>query len=370
MNPLVELTLARLRSFWREPSAVFWTFGFPLVLTVALGVAFRNRPPDPVAAAVETRPGSEALAAALEKNAEVKVRRLDAADAREALRTGKVAVVVQAGESVAAGDLSPAGHPAEPGRPPPPGSLLPSLAITYELDPTRPESRLARALVDDTLQRALGRIDAAKVADAKITEPGSRYIDFLIPGLIGMTLMSSSMWGIGFVIVEMRVKKLMKRLVATPMRRSHFLASFILMRLLFVLLELPVLTFFGWATFGVGVRGSLPAFVSVSLLGAVAFGGLSLLIASRAQNEQTVNGLMNLVMLPMFMCSGVFFSTDKFPALMQPFLHALPLTALNDALRAVMIDGASFGGIARQLAILVGLTLVSFAAALRLFRWR
>jgi ABC-2 type transport system permease protein len=347
-SPLWQLTLARWRAFYREPSTLFWAFVFPLILAVALGVAFRNRPPEPVFADVEDVPGAAAEAArlrdALGKSGEVKVGLVGAREAHEALRTGKVALVIV---------------PASDGQP-----------RTYRYDPTRPESRLARAIVDDVLQRADGRVDPTRVGNARVIEPGSRYIDFLIPGLIGMNLMSSGMWGIGFVLVELRTRKLIKRLLATPMRRSHFMFSFGLMRAMFLLGELPILIGFAWLVFGVGVRGSIPLLLATATLGSATFAGIGLLCASRAQNTQTANGLINLVQMPMMMCSGVFFSSERFPHAVQPIIKLLPLTALNDAMRAIMIDGAGVTRIALPLVNLAVWGLLSFAFALKLFRWR
>ncbi len=340
MSSLAQLTLARLRLFFREPSAVFWTFGFPVLLSIALGIAFRNRPPEPVVAAVQSGPGAESTAEALAGDPQVKVRILDEASARAALRVGRVAIVVV------------------PGRP-----------RTYAFDPTRPESRLARSVVDDALQRADGRADPTPVSDARVTEPGGRYIDFLVPGLVGMNIMSSGMWGIAWVIIETRQKRLLKRLVATPMRRGEFLLSFVFLRMLFLLLELPVLLGFAWIAFRVTVRGSLPLLVGLAILGGLAFSGIGLLVASRAQNTQTASGLINLVMLPMFILSGIFFSAAHFPEVMQPLIKALPLTALIDSLRAVMTEGATSAAVAPQAALLAGVAVVTYGVALRFFRW-
>ena len=330
---LWELTLARLRLFFREPGAVFWTFGFPLLLSIALGIAFRNRTAEPVPVAVVSGELERSLAA----DPQLRPRLLGEAEAREALRTGKVDLVVLAG--------SP---------------------IVYLYDPARAESRLARALADAGLHPR----GAPATIDKPVTEPGSRYIDFLIPGLLGMNLMSAGMWGVGYIVVDMRTKKLLKRLVATPMSRAQFLWSFVVMRALFLLMELPVLLGFAWLVFRVGVAGSFALLLGVSLIGALAFAGIGLLVAARAQNTQTVTGLINLVMLPMFVGSGVFFSTSRFPDAVQPFLRVLPLTALNDGLRAVMIDGAGLTAVAGQIGLLAGIALVTFFAALRLFRWR
>jgi ABC-type multidrug transport system permease subunit len=345
-SALYELTLARNRLFFREPSALFWTFGFPVLLSVALGIAFRNRPPEPVRVAVES--GHPKAAETLRELGAVGGREvspvLESEDvARRDLRAGRVVLVV-----------------------------VPGSPRTYRYDEMRPEGRLARRLVDDALQRAEGRTDPTPVADERVTEPGARYIDFLVPGLVGVNLMSSSMWGIGWVIVEMRTKRLIKRMLATPMRRSDFLFSFVLMRVLFVLVEVPVLYGFGALAFGVRIVGAIALLMALSFVGAFAFAGLGLLIASRAENTQTVGGLMNLVMMPMFVCSGVFFSTSNFPDQVQPVLRALPLTTLNDALRAVTNEGAGLGDRTVTLALVVLLAwgLVSFAAALKIFRWR
>jgi len=339
-SPLVQLTLARIRGFFREPSAVFWTFAFPVLLTIALGIAFRNRPPEPVHTAVEAGPGAEAVRAALSSGRDVTTEVLEPGAAQAALRTGRVSIVV-----------------------------VPGIPPTYRHDATRPESRLARAVVDDLLQRAAGRADALVARDQLVTEPGTRYVDFLVPGLVGMNIMSAGMWGIGWVIVEDRQKKLLRRMVATPMRRSDYLLAFVLVRLLFLVLEVPVLVGFGVLAFGVPLRGSILALGTMAVLGALAFAGLGLLVASRAKNTQTASGLMNLVMMPMFVVSGVFFSADHFPAFVQPAVRALPLTALNDGLRAVMNEGAGLLALAPQAALLAGVSLVSFGAALRLFRW-
>jgi ABC-type multidrug transport system permease subunit len=327
--------------FAREPAGVFWTYGFPLLLALALGIAFRNRPPEPVEVAIQALPGAEGFRDALATNHSIHVRWLSPAEAHEALRVGTVSLVVS------------------PGKP-----------LTYEYDPTRPESRMARAVSDDALQRAEGRADATPVNDRLVTEPGSRYIDFLVPGLLGFNLMSSGMWGVGFVIVDMRVRKLIKRLIATPMSRTHFLLSFVLVRGLFLLGELPLLLAFAHWVFDVPIRGSLLLIVGLCTLGALVFAGLGLLVGSRAQNTQTVAGLVNLVTLPMAICSGVFFSAARFPEVFQPLIKLLPLTALIEAVRAVIINGAGLAAVTQQVIIMLMWSSVSFAVALRLFRWQ
>ena len=340
LRPLLELTRARLREQFRQPEMIFWVFAFPVLLAMALGLAFRNRPADVTRVAVEAGAGADTLAARLEGAPGFDVSVLPAAVASERLRTGRVTLVVVAGDSIA-----------------------------YRYDPTRSESRLARLATDDALQRALGRADVRPAVDRAVTERGARYIDFLIPGLLGLNLMGTGMWGMGYAVVDARRRKLMKRLVASPMRKSQYLLSFIAARLVLLGPEVALLVGFGALVFGVPVRGSLASLAVASVVGAMCFAGLGLLTACRAQTVETVSGLMNLIQMPMWVLSGVFFSVANFPEAMQPFIAALPLTALNDVLRGIMIDGASLAALAIPLGITAAWGAVSFAVALRLFRW-
>ena len=340
-HPLVQLTLARTREFYREPEAVFWVFGFPVVLAFALGIAFRSRGPDELHIGVMQGRGDSSVVAIIDRSPALSARVLDSSEAVLALRAGRIALLV-----------------------------LPGEPLGYRYDSTRAESRLARLEVDDVIQRARGRHDPSAVRDERITAPGSRYIDFLIPGLLGMNLMGSGLWGVGFSVVQARSKKLLKRFMATPMRKSHYLFAFVLSRLMFLVLEIAALVGFGWIMFRVGVRGSILALGAITILGALSFAGLGLLVASRARTVEAVSGLMNLVMLPMWILSGTFFSYARFPEAMLPFVRALPLTALNDSLRALMIDGASLASLARPLAVVAIWGVTSFAIALRIFHWR
>jgi ABC-2 type transport system permease protein len=343
-HPLVQLTLVRYREFFREPEAVFWVFIFPVLLTAGLGIAFRNQAPErlPVAV-VEHGAASQTVVQALAESADLRASTLTEPAAADALRTGRVALVVV-----------PAG----------------SDRVEYRFDAERPESRTARLLVDDALQRAAGRSNPVGVTDRQVREPGSRYVDFVVPGLLGMNLMGSGIWGLGFAIVDARRKKLLKRLIATPMSRTQFLASFVLSRLTLLVIEVGVLVGFAVLAFGVPLRGSIPSLLIICLLSALSFGALGLLLASRARTVEGVSGLMNLVMLPMWIFSGVFFSASRFPDALQPFIQALPLTAVNDALRASMIEGAGWQRLGPELGIIAAWLVASFALAVRLFRWR
>lgn len=348
-HPLVELTRARLLEFAREPEAVFWVFIFPVLLAVALGIAFRTKPAERLNAAIlRTSPSAARLAKLLADSSDLTVSVVTPEEAAQALRSGKADVVV---EGTSADDAGP-------------------LAVTYRYDTTRPEGRAARLATDDALQRALGRPDRLSTRDERVAQPGNRYIDFLIPGLVGLNLMGSGMWGLGFAVVQARTRKLLKRFAATPMRRSHYLLSFMLSRLVGLVFEVVVVVGFGWLLFGVAVRGSLLALAFVSLLGSLTFAGIGLLVASRPTTIEGVSGWMNLVQLPMWLLSGSFFSYERFPRVAHPFIRLLPLTALNDALRAVINEGAPLISSWHAVAVMAVWGAVSFVLALRLFRWQ
>ncbi len=340
-HPLWQLTAARFREFLREPEAVFWVFAFPVLLACALGLAFRSRTPPDVLAGVLAGPAAAPIEQALDAAPGVRVRVVDRHQADIALRNGDIHVLVVPGDPV-----------------------------SYELDPGRPESRIARYVVNERIQRAAGMAPLVPVTDRPVSVVGSRYIDWVVPGLLGLNIMGTGMWSVAFSVVQARSRKLLKRLMATPMRRSHYLLSHMLARLLFLVLEVAALLGFARLIFGVPVHGSWITLAGFCLLGAVTFSGLGLLVASRAKTVEGVSGLMNFVMVPMWIFSGVFFASANFPDAMQPFIALLPLTALNQALRGVMIDGTGIGHLLGPGAILAGWTLVTFAGALRLFRWR
>jgi ABC-2 type transport system permease protein len=343
-HPLVQLTRVRYREFFREPEAVFWVFIFPVLLAAGLGIAFRNRAGERTGVAVVTAgPDAAQLAEALRRTEGLDVSLLTDSAAAEALRIGNVAVVVV---------------PSARGQ------------VEYRYDDSRPESRTARLLADDALQRGAGRRDSLAVRDQLVSEPGARYIDFLVPGLLGMNLMGSGIWGVGFAIVDARKKRLLKRLIATPMSRFQYLASFVLSRLTLLFIEVSLLLGFGVLAFGVPLRGSLPLLAAICLVSSLAFTSVGLLVASRAQTMEGASGLMNLVMLPMWIFSGVFFSAARFPDSIQPFIQALPLTAVNDALRANTLRGAGWEAVAPELMIISAWLVASFFLALKLFRWR
>jgi ABC-2 type transport system permease protein len=337
-SSLYQLTIVRFRLFLREPEAIFWIFVFPILLAVGLGIAFRNRPADVLQVGATTTQ----LAQALATDKGLTATTVDEAAGTRALATGNILLLaIQKPDGVA-----------------------------YKYDDTNPDARTARLLADRAIQTAAGRQEAVHAGNQLVHETGARYIDFVVPGLLGMNLMGSAIWGMGFSIVEARQKKLLKRLVASPMPRWQYLASYLLSRLAMLVLE--VVAFLGFArwVFGVPFRGSMWQLGFLCVLTSLAFSALGLLVSSRAKTMEAASGLMNLVMLPMWILSGVFFSATRFPAVIQPVVRALPLTAAIEALRGNMLQGTNLGQLMGPIGILLAWLTLAFAVSLRIFRWR
>ncbi len=346
-GPLRELIWSRLIEFCREPEVIFWVYGFPIVMVLALGIAFREQPIETPRVGVVVATSTSGLAAdaagSLTENPGFHAVVLSPEDAREQLRTGRIDLVVEPGEGRAA---------------------------AFRYDPTRAEAVLARDRAAAAMEGAAGREDRLKLSDSLVNEPGSRYIDFLIPGLMGLSLMGGGLWGVGFVTVEMRIRGLLKRFLATPMRRWEFLLAVMISRMLFMVPEMLLIVLFSNWFFGVRISGSLVAVVFLTAIGATTFAGLGLLVAARAKTLETVSGLLNVIMLPMWLGSGVFFARERYPDAVQPILQLLPLSALVDALRGVMLEGVPLREQWLAVAILLGWACVSFSVALRVFRWK
>jgi ABC-2 type transport system permease protein len=338
LSSLYQLTIVRFRLVLREPEAIFWIFVFPILLAVGLGIAFRNRPADVLPVGATTPQLTQALAA----DHGLKATQMDEAQGARALATGNILLLAVE----------------RPG------------GVEYRYDDTNPDARNARLLADRAIQAAAGRHDAVAARNQLVHEVGSRYIDFVVPGLLAMNLMGSAMWGLGFAIVDSRQKKLLKRMVASPMPKWQYLAAFLLSRL--ILLVIEVVAFLGFAriVFGVPFRGPLWELALLCVLTSLVFSAIGLLVASRARTMEGVSGLMNVVMLPMWILSGVFFSASRFPNVIQPFVKALPLTAAIDAMRGNMLQGTELTQMAAQTMILLAWFAVPFVVSLRIFRWR
>ena len=341
-SALWQLTLARLREFYRQPEAVFWVYFFPILMVIALGIAFRSKPVETFTVDIQSSDFSESILKSLEKEESLKAKIFDESECRDRLRTGKTNLIIQPKEE---------------------------LAVDYVFDPTKPGSIVAKDIVDKRIQVDAGRTDRVATQVLEFDEPGGRYIDFLVPGLLGMGLMGGGLWGVGFAIVDMRIRKLLKRFLATPMRRTDFLIGIMTSRLFFMIPEMILLVVFSWFFFDVQIYGNWISIIVLILIGAVQFSGIGLLVAARAKTMESVSGLMNLVMLPMWTLCGIFFSYENFPSVVQPAIKLLPLTPLIDSLRAVMIEGATLFSQWPEILTMCVWGTVTFVIALSIFRW-
>jgi ABC-type multidrug transport system permease subunit len=385
-SPLFQLYLTRLRDFYRQPARIFWVYAFPTLLAIVLGFAFQNRPPAPIQVDLATGPGAGSIKAALDAHntatekqeatgrarmdvPTVALYRVEPAQASNSKRSSTGTTPGDDGDESHLPTLQDALKRLNTGKTPLVIEPLGSEAWVYHYDPTRPEAAAARQILEDILQQAAGRRNPRETRDVYVTEPGSRYIDFLIPGLIGLNTMGGGLWGIGFLLVNFRIGKLLKRFVATPMPRRDFLLALLGARLTFLLPDLAVLLLLGSLMFHMPIRGNLAWVILVDVVGALAFAGIGLLVACRVSTTEAVSGLMNLVMVPMWLFSGVFFSSDRFPHWAQWFIQALPLTQLVSALRRILLEGAGLIDVSPALAILAAWAIVTFSLALRFFRW-
>lgn len=338
------LIKTRLIEFTRQPEAVFWVYFFPILMVVVLGIAFRSQPVETFNIDVVASAGSSTILERLQADSRIIVEELPEDECRRRLRTGKTVLVVQSTSKL--GD-----------------------SVDYLYDPSRPGSLNGKAVVDQQLQSSAGRVDVIQTTDTEFSEPGGRYIDFLVPGLLGMSLMGGGLWGVGFAVVDMRLRKLLKRFVATPMKKSHFLSGVIGSRLVYMIPQILLLIVFAWLVFGVKIYGSWLALIVVVFVGALEFCGIGILIASRAKTIETVSGLMNLVMLPLYTLSGIFFSYQQFPEFTHPYIRWLPLTPVIDSLRSIWLDGATLTSQWYELMIMSIWGGLSFVIAMLLFRW-
>lgn len=336
-----QLLLYRIRYYAREPAALVWNFVFPLVTTLVLALAFREQQVTQVSVAVATGPESPALIAVLAADPRLKVAEVPRAEALGLLQQGGHAAVV-----------------------------IPGPVPEIHIEPTQDRGQLARVLVKNALAKAAGLATEVPAREVEVVVPGTRYVDFLIPGMLGYTLMSAGILGLGFPIVESRRAKLLKRLVASPMKRGQFLLSFMAGASVFAVVIVVYHLLLAHLLFRVPIEGSIAEIVALGAWGGLCFGGLGVLVVSRARSSEVAQGVMQLITMSMMVLSGVFFPSSNFPGWMQPLISALPLTALNDALRAMMLQGQSLAAVAPQLGIISGWGVASFAVAVRIFRWQ
>lgn len=353
--PIMILVRTRLLEFSRRPAAVFWTYVFPLVMMFILGSAFRSQGERVSQVAIVAGAQAAELNESLRSSPELAVSIVTPDEGLRMLRAGRLALLIRAstGDEVQPSSSADAVH--QPWE--------------FVYDPQRAGARTAELLVQQQLRLSAGAKDSPSFRRVPYSEPGGRYIDFLVPGLIGMVLLGGGLWGVGYAIVDMRIRKLLKRFLATPMRKSDFLLGIVFSRMLFVIPQIAVILLASYLAFSVSNHGPWFDFLFVVLLGGLQFAGVGLLIASRAKTMETMSGLINLVMLPMWTLSGIFFSYENFPEMLQIPIRILPLTPLLDALRGIMLDGQSMFAFPIEMSSILLWTIATFVIALWNFRW-
>jgi ABC-2 type transport system permease protein len=346
-NSLLQLISTQFKSFFREPAIIFWAIIFPILMAWVLGIAFTQKGELTKTVYVIEGNANERISSlkgekvlGKETGNPTKITFIHATkdDALVAIKRGEIALFMEAKNN----------------------------SIIYTFDPSNPDAQLTHLILERELNQPQLK-NASSIAP--LTNRGSRYIDFLIPGLIAFGIMNSCLWGISWNLIEFRMKKLLRRMVATPMKKSSFLGAYLITRIIISLFESTLLFLFAYFYFGTVIEGSIPGLILVYLSGIFAFSGLAILVASRTQNTQVGNGLINVVVLPMTILSGIFFNYHNFPDWAIPVIKALPLTLVADTIRAIFIEGAGFADAIIPTAILTAVGATCFSLGLRIFKW-
>jgi ABC-type multidrug transport system permease subunit len=369
---LIQLTLAYARQIIREPGVLFWGIAFPILMSLGLGIAFTKKAdifrdvawiqtqkiPDGQPASVikdflvthdakvdKDKAGNRSYRLTIPDdklgNTTFTFYIMDWQKAMVRLKRGNLTMIISDS----------------------------SKQIDYHFDPLNPDAQLIYLKLSNLFQdpSVLQRKDNVSIKPLTVT--GTRYVDFLVPGLIAMGVMMSIMWGISYEIIDNRAKKLLRRMVATPMKKSHYLIALITVRVGMNFVESGLLFFFTWLAFGIKVQGSVPALLTIFMAGNIAFAGIAIFMSSHTAKTEIGNGLINLVSMPMMVLSGIFFSYHNFPEWSSSIIQKFPLTMLADGVRSVFIEGAGFAEIAIPSLILVSTGIIFFLAGLKIFRW-
>lgn len=365
-SPLLQLIIVQFKTFIREPEVIFWSLLFPILMAWGLGMAFNkenesiitivqvknDQYPDSafrsfMVGANEIKNINSPSEKALEQDVTIPglgtnhYKIIDGTweQAYVLLKRGVVNLVI---EETAEG-------------------------LQYHFDPKSGEAKASYLQFSGILKGKQAEFSHALIKP--LSQKGTRYIDFLVPGLIAMGLMMSTMWGISYSLIEKRSKKLLRRLVATPMNKSSFMISQFAARFVLCTIEAMVLYLFARYFFDMTIEGNIPALIVLFCAGFFAFCGIALLLASRTSNTFVGNGIINLVVMPMMLLSGIYFSYHNFPDAIIPYIQALPLTMIADGIRSVFLEGAGWQELLKPIVILSTIGLVTFISGLKVFKW-
>ncbi|MEI7500988.1 MAG: ABC transporter permease [Bacteroidota bacterium] len=373
-NQLFQLIMSNIRELIREPGVLFWGIVFPILMSLGLGIAFTNTKDVVTNIAVIGRThitgGVSDSASVIREFLQLHKAGSEVKANGQYSRTfilhddkmGNSTFIFRANEWKEAMVLLKRGNI---------NLVLDEKngVVQYHFDPNNPDAQLA-FLKLSKLFRSPGNLENEAGGEVlPLTVTGTRYIDFLIPGLIAMGVMMSCMWGVSYAIIERRSKKLLRRMVATPMKHSNFLIALITVRVLMNFVEGGLLFLFAFLAFGISIQGSIPAMLILFITGNFAFAGISVFISSNTAKTEIGNGLINAVSMPMMVLSGIFFSYHNFPGWSIPVIQKFPLTLMADGLRSIFIEGAGFSEVSMPILILSVTGLIFFVAGMKIFRW-
>lgn len=338
MRTIWQFFLMRVRLLSRQREILFFIFVLPLMLMTGLALAFRDQTGPEVKAVVV---GDPALAERLGADRTLVVESVATeAEAELRVRRGQVDALVL------------------PGQPP-------RVVVTEG----RPESKLAQLMVTDALERLDGRRPPAQVAVSHVRGAGTRYIDFLIPGMIGYQLLAHGLFSLGVLLVEMRVGRMLRRLKVSTVSRFHMLLGLVLGQLFQSLTEAAVMLGAAYVLFGVRCVGSLPLFLGFTVLSTICFGGIAVAMGARPRSMEMFQSVSHVMLMPVVLVSGVFFSAERFPAAIQPFLKLIPSRAAIDGMRAIFTEGAGLGDVLMPGLVVAAWGALAFIFGVRAFRW-
>jgi ABC-type multidrug transport system permease subunit len=355
---LYQLTLTQILETIREPEVLFWGIVFPVLISIGLGFAFTQNSVSKFNIVITDKSPAvldsllSVYASPEDEDYIWKITDKTLGDTELHFSHGdwKSGIVsLKRGEA----DLM----------------VSDSLdAVRYHFDPHNSQSQLAYVKLSGLIQSPASSIQS-DASIAPITLKGVRYIDFLIPGLIAMGIMSSILWGISYTLIERRSQKLLRRMVATPMKKSYFIFAMMFVRIVMNFIEAAIIFLAAWLLFGVEIQGNIGALIILFLAGNIAFTGIAVLVSSRTAKTEVGTGWINAVQMPMMILSGIFFSYHNFPAWSIPAIKLLPLTALIDGMRSIFNEGAGWLEILTLSAALSIFGILCFWIGIKCFKW-
>jgi ABC-2 type transport system permease protein len=360
MKTLWQLYISQLKEFTRNRMAMFWTMAFPVFFMLLFGVIFSGGggPSYKVGVAVADRgPIGAALAGAFRGVDVLQTAEGAEDDLLARLQHGDLNAVVVVPEGVSSAVMS--GQTAD---------------ISVHYDPSNPvTAQIVLTIVEQVLsgveQGLAGRTALFALQTVTVTASSLRTIDFLVPGILAMSLMQLGLFATAPPLVQLREQQVLRRLGATPLSRSMLLTAQVALRITIGLVQTALIVLVGTLVFHVQMVGSWLLLSGIVLLGAFAFVCLGYFISGLGKTQESITGAIQFINFPMMFLSGLFFPVDSMPHWIRPVVDAMPLTYLADALRQIMVGGVPLHPLRIDVLVLVVWLAVCAVLAVRFFRW-